>query len=63
MLPISEKLRENIERKQISIEAEEINSKDDLIEVEAEYIRLTDHRKILEKEENIEMNYRKGSYG
>lgn len=48
-----EKHRENIERKQISIEAEEINSKDDLVEVEAEYIRLTDHRKILEKEENI----------
>jgi DNA sulfur modification protein DndD len=48
-----EKTRENIEKKQIRNEAERMTTKSELDSVESEYARLSEQRKILEKEENI----------
>lgn len=48
-----EKTRENIEKKQIRIEAERMTTKSEFDSVESEYARLSEQRKILEREENI----------
>lgn len=48
-----EKHRGNIEEKLIKLEAERINLKADLDILESDYERLSEQRKVLEKEENI----------
>ena len=48
-----EKIRGNIEKKLIKMEAERINSKNDLDILESEHESLSAQRKVLEKEENI----------
>lgn len=48
-----EKHRENIEEKLIKLEAKRINLKADLDILESDYERLSEQRKVLEKEENI----------
>ncbi len=57
-----EKTRENIEKKQIEIEAERMTTKNELDAVESEYARLSPQRKKLEKEENFknELSLRAG---
>jgi len=48
-----EKHREKIEEKLIKLEAKQIKLKTDLDDLESEYERLSERRKVLEKEENI----------
>ena len=53
MLRISKKVRQNVEKKQISLEAERITSEEELNSLDSEYRRLSELKKLVEQQENI----------